>query len=33
LVGKPERTDHSKDPVVDGKIILERIFGKYGGRV
>jgi len=32
LVGKPER-DHSEDLGVDGKIILVRIFGTYGGKV
>jgi hypothetical protein len=28
LVAKPEGTDHSEDLGVDGKIILEWIFGK-----
>jgi hypothetical protein len=31
LVGKPE--DHLKDLRLDGKIILERTLGKYGGMV
>jgi hypothetical protein len=30
LVGKPEGGDHFVDIGIDGKIILERIFGKYG---
>jgi len=25
--------DHPKDPLVHGRIILERIFGKQGGKV
>jgi hypothetical protein len=25
--------DHSEDLSVDGKIILERILGRYGGKV
>jgi hypothetical protein len=34
LVGKPEgKRDHSGDLGVDGKIILEWILGKYGGKV
>jgi hypothetical protein len=32
LVRKPER-DCSEDLSIDGKIILERILGKYGGKV
>jgi hypothetical protein len=27
------KTDHSKDLGIDGKIILEWIIGKYGGRM
>jgi hypothetical protein len=30
LVRKPEEKDHWGDPVVDGKIILMRIFRKWG---
>jgi len=33
LVGKPEGKKHSKDLSVDGKIILEWIFEKWGGEV
>jgi hypothetical protein len=29
----PKRRDHSKDLGLDGKIILEWILGKQGGRV
>jgi hypothetical protein len=33
LVGKPERKNHSKCLGVEGKTILERILGKYGGKL
>jgi hypothetical protein len=33
LVGKPEGKNHSKDLSVDGKIILEWISGKQGGKL
>jgi hypothetical protein len=33
LVGKPEGRDHSEFPVVNGKIILEWIIGKWGRKV
>jgi hypothetical protein len=32
LIGKPKR-DHSEDIGIDGKIILEWILGKEGGKV
>jgi hypothetical protein len=31
--GKPGVKGHLEDVGVDGKIILERILGKYGGKV
>ena len=31
LVSKPERRGHLEDPVVDGRIILKRIFEKWDG--
>jgi hypothetical protein len=31
LVGKPGERDHLEDPGVDGRIILRRIFRKWGG--
>jgi hypothetical protein len=33
LVGRPEGRDYSEDLVIDGKIILKWILGKYVGRV
>jgi hypothetical protein len=33
LVGEPKGRDHSEVLGVDGKIILECILGKYGGKV
>jgi hypothetical protein len=33
LVGKPEGNIHSEDLDMDGKIILEWILGKYGGKM
>jgi hypothetical protein len=33
LVGKNEGKDHSEDLGVDGKILLQWILGKYGGKV
>jgi hypothetical protein len=33
LVGKPEGKNHSEDLGVDGRIILEWILGKLGGRI
>jgi len=32
-VGKPEGKNHSEDPGVDGKILLEWILVKQGGKV
>jgi len=31
LVGKPEGKNNFQDPVVDGKIMLRRIFNKWDG--
>jgi hypothetical protein len=31
LVGKPEGRNHLKDPDIDGRIILKRIFERLGG--
>jgi hypothetical protein len=33
LVGKPEEKNHLEDLGVDGRIILEGILEKYGGKV
>jgi hypothetical protein len=33
LVGKSEERDHLEGLVADGRIILELIFGKEGGKV
>jgi hypothetical protein len=33
LVGKTEGKKHAEDLGVDGKSILERILGKYGGKM
>ena len=30
-MSKPERRGHLEDPVVDGRIILKRIFEKWDG--
>jgi len=33
MVGIPKGRDHSEDLNVDGRILLERTLGKYGGKL